>query len=460
MEKYDERVALCALNKVFGYHPRLGRTLMETAGGALAVFAAREKNPEREEGQGPGREPTGRVLAEGGAGAHPELLEQLTPELLEWAARELDQIRARGFRFIGLGEEDYPAPLLECEDPPLGIYLNGSSSPAEIFSFRPLVGVVGTRDISPYGKAWCRKLVTALADAPVPPAIVSGMAYGADGIAHETALECGLPTIGILPTGIETIYPRQHERLAVRMVETPGCGLLTDYPMGTAPVALNFLRRNRIIAGLVRGVIVVESKTKGGSLMTARYATEYNRDVFALPGRADDSRSAGCNSLIASHMAEIITTPEALVAALGLGRPARRGAVRAGGTGAGAGPDGKRVGSGDAAGTGALSTGTAGAYTEAGGRMLARSGSAAGAGRPPSREEALRAALERQFGHGSPFCTLGMAIQAHRGALPDELAALTGLPIGTVLEGIGRLEAAGLAATDLLRRCSIAPAYD
>ena len=430
MEKYDERVALCALNKVFGYHPRLGRTLMETAGGALAVFAAREKNPEREEGQGPGREPTGRVLAEGGAGAHPELLEQLTPELLEWAARELDQIRARGFRFIGLGEEDYPAPLLECEDPPLGIYLNGSSAPAEIFSIRPLVGVVGTRDISPYGKAWCRKLVTALADAPVPPAIVSGMAYGADGIAHETALECGLPTIGILPTGIETIYPRQHERLAVRMVGTPGCALLTDYPMGTAPVALNFLRRNRIIAGLVRGVIVVESKTKGGSLMTARYATEYNRDVFALPGRADDPRSAGCNSLIASHMAEIITTPEALVAALGLGRPARRGAVRAGDTGAGV-------------------------MAEAGGAA-----GRAGAGRPPSREEALRAALERQFGHGSPFCTLGMTIQAHRGALPDELAALTGLPIGTVLEGIGRLEAAGLAATDLLRRCAIVPAYD
>ena len=392
MEKNDERVARCALNKVFGYHPRLGRELAAAAGGALELLL----------------QPRG----DAGSFPHPELVAQLTPDLLEWAARELDQVRARGFRFIALGEEDYPAPLLECEDPPLGLYLNGSSSPAEIFSLRPLIGVVGTRDISPYGKAWCRKLVEALAGAPVQPAIVSGMAYGADFIAHDTALRCGIPTIGVLPTGIETIYPRQHERLAVALVGTPGCGLVTDYPMGTSPVALNFLRRNRNIAGLVRGVIVVESKSKGGSLMTARYACEYNRDVFALPGRADDLRSAGCNSLIASHMAEIIASPEALVEALGLGRPARRSAP---------GPAG--------------SSGLSGPV-------------------------ALRTVLDRQFGPGSAPCAVGMAIQAHRGALPDELVALTGLPTGTVLESIGLLEAAGFASTDLLRRCTIAPAYD
>ena len=417
MDKYDESTALCALNKVFGYHPRLGRELTEAAGSALAVFSA-VKEPPGDSG-----------LRPAGKETHPELTAQLKPELLDWAARELEQVRARGFRFIGLGEEDYPAPLLECEDPPLGLYLNGSSTPAEIFGLRPLVGVVGTRDISPYGKAWCRKLVTALAEAPVQPVIVSGMAYGADFIAHDTALRCGLPTIGVLPTGIDTIYPRQHERLAVRMVETPGCALVTDYPMGTAPVALNFLRRNRIIAGLVRGVIVVESKSKGGSLMTARYATEYNRDVFALPGRADDLRSAGCNSLIASHMAEIIASPGALVEALGLGVPARR----RGGLRAGRGADG-----------------------------VCAAGLQAGAGADValSREEALRAVLVRQFGPGTPSCAVGMAIQARRGALPDELAAFTGLPIATVLESIGRLEAAGLASTDLLRRCTIAPDYD
>ena len=424
MEKYDEKVALCALNKVFGYHPRLGRELAEAAGGALPLFegALPPIIPRRSRPISPRDKPSDTASAGRsderrtcppsfeGAFPHPELMAQLTPELLESAVWELEQVRARGFRFIGLGEEDYPAPLLECEDPPLGLYLNGSSSPAEIFSLRPLVGVVGTRDISPYGKSWCRKLVEALAAAPVQPAIVSGMAYGADFIAHDTALRCGIPTIGVLPTGIETIYPRQHERLAVTLVGTPGCGLVTDYPMGTAPVALNFLRRNRIIAGLVRGVIVIESKSKGGSLMTARYACEYNRDVFALPGRADDLRSTGCNSLIASHMAELIASPEALVEALGLSRPSRR------------------------------------------------SGGAGQANR--SREDALRTVLERQFGPASPVCAVGMAIQGHRGAFPDDIAAFTGLPAGAVLESIGRLEAAGLASTDLLRRCTIAPAYD
>ena len=452
MEKYDEKVALCALNKVFGYHPRLGRELMEKAGSALALFA------------GPG----------GAAAPHPELLAQLTPALLDWAARELDQVRSRGFRFIGLGEEDYPAPLLECEDPPLGLYLNGSSSPAQIFGFRPLVGVVGTRDISPYGKAWCRKLVQALADATVQPAIVSGMAYGADFIAHETALKCGLPTIGVLPTGIETIYPRQHEPLAVRMVGTPGCALVTDYPMGTSPVALNFLRRNRIIAGLVRGVIVVESKTKGGSLMTARYATEYNRDVFALPGRADDLRSAGCNSLIASHMAEIISTPEALVDALSLGRPSRRHAPGQNDRQAPGQPlrttanpplrvtsePALRVPSGQPLRVNAPAPDACGPAQLVAEDVGPRTARETPLDQPLTREEALSTVLGRQFGPESPVRAVGMAVQAHRGALPDELAALTRLPIGTVLESIGLLEAAGLASTDLLRRCSIAPEYD
>jgi DNA processing protein len=232
--------------------------------------------------------------------------------MLEWAEGELTRIREQGFRFLGYPDPDYPAPLREIPDPPLGLYLNGSTPPTQIFEMHPMVGVVGTRDLSPYGRAWCRKLVEGLARAKVQPCIVSGMALGADGIAHQTALECSLTTIGVLPTGIDKMYPWQHERLAMQMVGMPGCGLVTDYPTGTAPVALNFLRRNRIIAALTRAVIVVESKSKGGSLMTARYAGEYGRDVYALPGRADDLRSAGCNSLIHENMAEIITTPEDL----------------------------------------------------------------------------------------------------------------------------------------------------
>ena len=231
---------------------------------------------------------------------------------------------AGGFRFIGFGDGDYPALLAECEDPPLGLYYNASSTPTEVFEMRPCISVVGTRDLSPYGRDWCRKLVLAMGEASVPPCIVSGLAFGADGIAHRTALECGLTTVGVMATGIEKVYPWQHAELAGQMVRTPGCAVVTDYPSGSSPVALNFVRRNRIIAGLSRATVVVESRTKGGSLITAKYACDYNRDVFALPGRADDVRSAGCNSLIRQRMADIVTDPEDLVERLGLGKTARR----------------------------------------------------------------------------------------------------------------------------------------
>jgi DNA processing protein len=274
-----------------------------------------------------------------------------------------------------------------------------------------MIGIVGTRDLSPYGREWCRKLVDALSTAATPPCIVSGLAYGADGVAHQSALDKGLCTVGVMATGIESVYPWQHEKLAAEMVARPGCGLITDYPMETSPTASNFLRRNRIIAGLCSAVLVVESKSRGGSLMTARYAVEYDRDVYALPGRVDDVRSAGCNSLIASNMARIITSPEELVGQLGLGARVR---------GAG----------------GSWSSG----HTEA----------------------SFRQFLERTFGSaadGAAVITVGLAIRAHRGATADELSALTALPASAVQESIGLLEIHGIITTDLLRRCALAAPY-
>lgn len=375
----DENVALCALNKIFGYHPRLALSLMEAAGSAAAVFS--------------GEKPC--------LPGYPELAAQLNASTLDWAAAEIKSVTEKGFRFLGLSDPEYPDALREIPDPPLGLYLNGSSSPAEIFQLHPLVGVVGTRDISPYGKDWCRKLVQGLADAPVKPCIVSGLALGADGIAHRTALECGLPTIGVMATGIDSVYPWQHEPLAMEMVRTPRCALVTDYPMGNAPLALNFIRRNRIIAALVRAVIVVESKTKGGSLMTAKYACGYDREVYALPGRADDIRSAGCNSLIRENMALIITTPEDLAARLGLGAP-----VRWAGTSWVSGPEG------------------------------------------------FRSSLERRYPAVPEAVRLGMAVYRHRGITPEELASLLDLPYPRILELAGLLEADGFLTMDLLRRCS------
>ncbi len=396
MMEFDEQVALCALNKIFGYHPRLAMALMEEAGSAAALFDGKWKAPGQAGGDGmPDR------------ASHPELLAQLVPSMLEWAQGELSRIREQGFRFLGYTDPDYPAPLREIPDPPLGLYLNGSTPPTQIFDLHPMVGVVGTRDLSPYGRAWCRKLVEGLARAKVQPCIVSGMALGADGIAHQTALDCGLTTIGVLPTGIDKMYPWQHERLAMQMVGAPGCGLVTDYPTGTAPVALNFLRRNRIIAALTRAVIVVESKTKGGSLMTARYAVEYGRDVYALPGRADDLRSAGCNSLIHENMAEIITTPEDLVARLGLGVSTRG----------------------------------------AGGSWASGSG------------VSLRSSLIRKYGELSAQVRIGEAVKDNLGITVEALSALLILPYQEVLTAVTVMEADGILTTDLLGRCSLTPNY-
>ncbi len=438
MNTMDENVALCALNKIFGYHPGIARELIANAGSAMEVFAQASTEVVMPGVTGhpyannkadalslpevvmPGVtwHPYANNKADASGGVYPYgqgLMSKLTPDLLEWAAGELEKIREKGFRFVGMFDEDYPKALLECPEPPLGIYLNGTSSPTEIFGLRPMVAFVGTRDLSSYGKAWCRKLVLALADAHVQPAIVSGLALGVDAVAHRTALECGLPTVGVMATGIESVYPWQHRQLAMDMVRAPGSGLVTDYPMRTSPVALNFVRRNRIIAGLARAVVVVESKTKGGSLMTAKYAVDYNRDVFAVPGRLDDVRSAGCNSLISAQMAQIVTSPEQLVDALGFGGAQRH-----------RGPGGSWVTSqkGD------------------------------------SPEKVLQARLARKYGPGSPLVTIGLAVQAHRGVSIEELAAVIRLPFAEVLSAVGTLEADGVLTTDLLRRCSLAPSWD
>ena len=418
MSTYDETVALCALNKIFGYHPHLALDLMEQNGSALTLFdgklAAEAPLADAQVGRDVFPSAKNYADATGNTSRPPaitSLLPQLVPSQLEWAAKELEKVQGLGCRFISILDDDYPAVLRECPGPPLGLYMKASSSPAEVFGLRPMVAFVGTRDLSPYGKAWCSKLVKAIAEAHVQPSIVSGLALGTDGVAHRTALDCGLPTVGVMATGIDAVYPWQHEKLASEMVGTPGSTLLTDYPLDTSPVALNFVRRNRIIAGLVSAVVVVESKTKGGSLMTAKYAVEYSREVFAVPGRLDDVRSAGCNSLIASEMARIVTSPEQLVDALGLG--------------------GARRHRGD------------------GGSWVTSQ-----AGDPP--EKVLQALLARKYGPGSPLVGIGLAVMQQRGITPGELAGVVRRPYGEVLAGIGTLEADGFLTTDLLQRCSIA----
>ena len=377
MHDTDETTALCAMNRALGYLPAAGHALLENFGSAAAAFTASQKD-----------------LREA-LGPHRDFADQVVPSLLEWARTELARIREGGFRFIGYGEDDYPELLAECPDPPLGLYLNATSPPAEIFGLRPCVAVVGTRDLSPYGREWCRRLVLAMGGAGVPPCIVSGLAFGADGVAHRTALECGLTTVGVMATGIERVYPWQHAELAAQMVRTPGCAVVTDYPSGTSPVALNFIRRNRIIAGLSRATVVIETRTKGGSLITAKYANDYDRDVYALPGRVDDLRSQGCNSLIRQRMADIVTDTEDLVERLGLGRSARR------------------------------------------------------------RKADFEALLARRYGPGSPQAELALLVKASPGITLEEIARESGRPWHEVMQRASELETDGFLETDLLQRCTI-----
>ena len=296
----EEKAAWCALNTVFGFEPLAGHRIAEMAGSPAAIFKLSSR--ELREITGPSR-----------------YLSRLTPQALEDAVRSLERIREDGFRFIGYGEEDYPALLRECEDPPLGLYIRSRSPLPDLFDDRPSIAVVGTRDISPYGTEWCQRIVMALARCRRRPRIVSGLALGTDGIAHRTALECGLATVGVMATGVDGIYPFRHSALADDMAAAPGSGLVTDYPPGTAPLALHFIRRNRIIAGLCTATILIESKAKGGGLITARLAASYDRTVLALPGRIDDRRSAGCNHLIRAQIAEPITDLDHLAEQLGLG---------------------------------------------------------------------------------------------------------------------------------------------
>ena len=253
-------------------------------------------------------------------GPHNRYRGLMSMKAVDQAAKELADMESRGISFVGWSEEDYPPLLQECEDAPIGLYVRSTTPMDELWKPQKRIAVVGTRDITPYGREWCVRTVDGLARCKEKPAVVSGLALGTDFCAHKAALESGLATIGVMATGPEAVYPYRHKEFAERLCSTPGCALVTDYPPGTAPLAIHFLRRNRIIAGLSDATVLIESKIKGGGMMTCRLAFSYSREVYALPGRADDLRSQGCNSLIRSKIAEPIISIEDLTDSLGLNR--------------------------------------------------------------------------------------------------------------------------------------------
>lgn len=383
MTDSDERICTCALNMVFGFEPRIALALVESLGSAKAVF---------------GLDTDALKTLLGPEDSH---IPRIGPATLDAADKELSLLQRIGARLLCHGDGDYPAALKECPDPPICLYFKGCEPPGRVFRRRPYVSVVGTRDMTPYGQAMCSETVRTLSTCSPKPAIVSGLALGIDAVAHRTALDTGLSTIAVLPIGIDGVYPRQHSPLAGRIAGTPGCALVTDYPTGTSPSKVNFLRRNRIIAGFSRVTVLVESKVRGGGMMTARLAHSYDRQVFAVPGRMDDLRSQGCNVLIRQNIAEPLVDVHDFVRGIRLRRAPSMRALD-------------------------IDTQLRGLYE---GRLS------------PAFTDTLQ--------------TVAQCIRDHRGISQEEICGHTSLTYSQVASAVGVLRSDGIIETDLLQRCSL-----
>lgn len=229
----------------------------------------------------------------------------------QWTSDELDRAEGLGVRIVSYADEQYPSLLREIPDPPVLLYVAGMTSNVEA----PTVAIVGTRRPSHYGRAMAEKLAAGLAERGI--AVVSGMARGCDSAAHKGSLGSGGFTLAVLGTGVDRVYPGENKKLYDEICEKGM--VISEYPLGTPPVATNFPRRNRIISGLSLGVIVVEAPMRSGSLMTARLALEYNRDIFALPGPVTSTKSSGTNKLIRDG-AMLIESADDILEGLGLER--------------------------------------------------------------------------------------------------------------------------------------------
>ncbi|WP_026999150.1 DNA-processing protein DprA [Eisenibacter elegans] len=226
-------------------------------------------------------------------------------DYLTQAGRIIDEARKQKVELLSYSSAQYPKRLLHIPDAPLVLYYKGT---ADLNALRT-VAIVGTREATAYGKLFVEKLIQDLL--PYKPVIISGLAYGIDIAAHRESLRQGLTTIGIMANGIDIVYPALHKNTAQEMLQAGG--LLTENPFGTKPDAARFPARNRIIAGMADAVVVVEARNKGGAIITAKVANDYHKEVFALPGNINQPASQGCNELIKTHQANLITEGQDLV---------------------------------------------------------------------------------------------------------------------------------------------------
>ncbi len=220
--------------------------------------------------------------------------------VLAKAEKELHFVSKNEIDVLFYIDQNFPRRLKTCVDAPIILYTRGDLNLDE----QRIISIVGTRNATNYGKQICEELIRNLSERRYKTLIVSGLAYGIDIQAHKSALKYNMPTVGVVGHGLDKMYPSLHAETAKKMLDNGG--LVTDFPSGTKIDPSNFIRRNRIIAGLADATVVVESASKGGALITAEIASSYNRDVFAYPGRAGDTFSKGCNQLIRNSGANLI----------------------------------------------------------------------------------------------------------------------------------------------------------
>lgn len=228
-------------------------------------------------------------------------------QAIKAATEEMAFCQQHRIKVLDIKSKDYPYRLEMCSDAPAVLYYRGEAD----LNAKHVLAVVGTRKITEYGKQVCARLTERLAQLLPDTLVISGLAYGVDIHAHRGAMEHGLPTVAVVAHGLDQIYPSVHRNDARRMASNGG--ILTEYIRGTRPLQGNFLRRNRIVAGMADATIVVESAEHGGSLVTARIANSYEREVFAFPGRVNDPASVGCNNLILNQKAHIALTADDII---------------------------------------------------------------------------------------------------------------------------------------------------
>lgn len=288
----DELIYSIALTRIPGIGPITARSLLSFCGDARAVF---ESTPSS-------------LLKIPGIGKQAiRAIRSFTA--FDEIKGEIEWYNKRGIRILSIQEREFPYRLKHTPDGPLILFTEGK---CDLNSAR-MIAVIGTRKPSAYGTKMVEDLVSGMAG--MNCVVVSGMAYGIDIQAHRCAVRNDIPTIGVLAHGLDRIYPSMHAEVAREIIRSGGA-MISEFPRGTDPDAMNFPKRNRVVSGMCDGVIVIESSTKGGSMITADLAVQYDREVLAVPGRITDSRSHGCNVLIKTQKAQLIESIDDILEAL------------------------------------------------------------------------------------------------------------------------------------------------